>query len=217
MASSFENKNIEFPENQDTLTISTEPVNQENKPYFNKIWQQTWIHQGYASEENIKNIAGHYSQFDQQAEDYLINIDGQPIGTIRLIKNQKENTLPTLKDFTIKNEFQYLKEDPKLLEITLLAVKEGFQNQGHKISLELMKCYYQFAKNSGFDKAIMAADRRLFKLLQRLGFAMEQIGEGKQYEGSLTIPGLIDLNKTEELLQKNNPKLFNYFTKTERQ
>ena len=133
---------------------------------------------------------------------------------MRLIENRPDSIVPVLKDFIIKEEFKNLKNQ-KILEITLMAVKKDFQNQSHEISMELMKKYYQFAREYGFDQAVMAADQRLFRLLKRLGFVIEQIAESKHYEGSVTIPGVIDLNKTEKVLQKTKPELFNYFTNKE--
>ena len=198
-----------------TLLIGLVPVfwmaqvkNERQKRWFDKLWQGAWLKEGYAQPENIQTIAEHYREFDSHSVDLLLYFLFIPIGTIRLILNSQNVSVPVLRDFQVKGDW-----DPEqVLEITLLSVLPKFQGRSHIASLFLMRGFYRYAKKHNLRWAVIAADRRLYVMLKRI-FIVEKLGEGLVYEGSLTIPACIDLDAQEAQLPTRNPKLYQFFTK----
>jgi len=185
-----------------------EVKNIRQKRSFDKIWQKAWLEENYADAENIQIVAEHYREFDNNSVDFLLYFFFLPIGTVRLILNDPVTSIPVIRDFKIKGDWQ----DKKVLEITLLTVNQSFRKHSRIASLLLMRQFYRYAKQNNYSSALIAADKRLFVLLKRI-CVVEQIGEGKIYEGSLTIPALIDVNAQEEAWRTKNKKLYQFFIK----
>lgn len=189
----------------------TQVTDKETRLDFDHLWQKTWLDQGYAKPENIREIAQHYTEYNQYSVDYILKSDNQPAGTIRLILDS-ELGLPVLNDFELNEAGKKIVAgSQQKMESTLLTLSREFQDNGHNAALHLMRAFYQYCAKNNLPGAFMAADRRLKLLLQRLGFVLEQIGPEKMYEGSLTFPLYIDLEKSKELLPKKNKELYDFF------
>lgn len=173
---------------------------------FRRIWRTVWIEEGYASSDNINEIEDRYCIFDKHSTDILFKYGDKPIGTLRIIWDNDENGLPVLNDFEINQNFPV-----KLVEFTLLSLKKEWRGMSHIPSLLIWKEGYQRVKNNGYMGILMAADWRLFLLLKKF-FPFRQVGKGRLYEGSKTIPAFLNLYEAEENLLKNNPTLYKFFT-----
>ena len=190
------------------LFYTREARSKLQKKQFERLWQAAWLREHYAEKDNLHGITEHYHEFDRHSADFLLYFLFIPIGTIRLILNNQEVGLPALRDFEVAEDWN----GKKVLEITLLSVRPKFQMRTHLTSLLLMRQFYHYAKQHGFPYAVVAADRRLFSMLKRI-FIVKQLGEGKVYEGSLTIPACIDLAFLEREMPKRNLKIYQFFTK----
>lgn len=178
------------------------------KKRFRDLWTSIWLHESYAhKDEPLPKIEAHYALFDHSSTDLLIQFLGIfPIGTMRLIWENQGVELPTLHDFDVSKDWE-----GSVVELTLLTLKKEWRGLHLIPPLLLWREGYQRAKRSRMTGIVMAADRRLFRLLSRM-LPFRQIGEAKFYEGSETIPAFLDLEEAKATLAEKNPQLLKFFT-----
>ena len=178
---------------------------------FERLWQKIWLDEGYATEENIAEIAHHYELYQPYSKDFVLTfLFVFPIGTFRLILKNPNILLPVEKDFEITKLWQ---EEDLIVEATLLTILPRFRKKFGGISfLAATRFIYRKACNLGAKAIVIAADRRLYYLLTKfLKLPFQQIGEPKFYEGSITIPGVLFIKKAEEIVPPKNPYLARLF------
>jgi hypothetical protein len=176
---------------------------EKDQGVFRRIWTQVWREQGYANEEEpLSEIEPHYDLLAPFSTDLLLFFLWIPIGTLRLVWSGEGVELPALTDFEITRGW----ERP-LVEFTLLAVLEEWRFRIP--SFLLYREGYHRAKGSGFD-IVMAADRRVFRILRSL-FPFEEIGEGRHYEGSMTFPAALDLEKARAAVRAKSLLMLLFF------
>lgn len=184
-------------------------ITPREKKIFQSIWHQIWIEEGYAQPE--EKIVEKYARYDSYSVDFLITLFYFfPIGTIRIIHYNSSVGLPVLNDF----EVTPIWKSEKLIEATLLTVKRGYRKRCfHLPSLLLMRQMYRYALEKGVEGVLIAADKRLFRILtKKLLFPFIQIGPEKFYEGSVTIPAYLDFSLAAEVVKNKNPLLYWFFT-----
>lgn len=165
----------------------------EQRDAFNSVWTHVWALEGY-DENRPEEIFSEYQQYDDFSLDYLFYESGNPIGTMRLvvqdlIDKQKSNlALPTFKDFDIE------KEPDVDIEITLLTLLRDYRSSG--AFFKIMEKMLRECRNSGFKKAVIAGHPRLVAMYRQLGMITRE-EPGVYYQGSLTIPAIITLDKAE--------------------
>lgn len=181
---------------------------QSEKELFTKIWYRIWLEEKYA-EANDKSILIKYARYDPFSIDLLIKFLAIfPIGTVRIIKDNKEVGLPVLNDF----EIEKIWKTKKIAEITLFTIIKQFRKFRHLVSLTVIKKIYDYVKKEKIEGIVIAGDRRLFFLLTTFfGFPFHQIGQEKLYEGSLTYPAYLDFEEAKSVLRIKNPQLFEFF------
>jgi len=173
---------------------------------FRKIWRKVWLKEGYA--DNLERIEKHYSRFTPYSTDLLLKFLGiLPIGTLRLIWENKEVQLPMIQGFETQTVWK-----GTVVEFTLMTLKKRWRGLFHLPSIMLWRKGYRLARKEKREGILMAADRRIFKLLSKI-FPFQQIGKEKFYEGSFTYPAFLNLDTAEKVLSKKAPQLFKFFTK----
>lgn len=78
-------------------------------------------------------------------------------------------------------------------EIGSLAVEKNFQGQG--ISKGLFKACWLFALLKGIKWYLIKMDIKTLKFLENLGWHVKRIGKSQVYMGSLTVPGIINVQE----------------------
>jgi len=174
---------------------------------FKELWQSIWIREGYANkDEPLPEIEAHYRLFDEYSVDFVLYFLNQPIGTIRLIRENTKVGLPVFNDFEITGTVQR-----PVVEATLLTLKPEWRMLRLLPALMLWRIAYQTAISWETNEVVMAADQRLFHLMKRM-FGFRQIGPSKFYEGSDTVPAAANLKEGKDLLTTKNPTLLKFFT-----
>ncbi len=182
--------------------------NKEEEKTFKNLWIKIWIDEGYIGrDKTFEDIRKHYSLYDKYSRDFILYFNSNPIGTIRVIFPNQEIDLPVIKDFKIIKDF-----DKNSAEFTLFTLVQEFRSKRakHIPSLMLMRAAYRCVRKNDITGILMAADFRLFSLLNKL-FEVKIIGPPQFYEGSKTIPAFIDIPSGEKKLQKTNPMLYKFF------
>lgn len=157
------------------------------KMIFEKIWKRIWLDENYSNSNDLDKIVAHYEIFDHCSSDFLLTFCFIPIGTVRIIR-QDVKGLPVLNDFETTPSWK-----GKVVEITLLTLKKEWRTS--PASLFLFREGYWEALRQKAEGVVIAADRRLFRTLRLVGLPFDKIGESKFYEGSITIPSFIPLER----------------------
>ena len=183
----------------DMFPYSVIPVNSlQYKNHFRETWLQTWLEEGYAQTDSIVEK---YAKYDSFSDDFLLTKQEQPIGTLRIVKQNDVVGLPVLDDFSIDNSFNITEE---LCEATLLTVKKSERQSDYVPSLLLLIQLWQYVRQKNIPGIVIAADVRLWFLLRRkLELSFHKIGQEKIYEGSITVPGYLNVREQKERAMKS--------------
>lgn len=104
-----------------------------------------------------------------------------------------------------------LLEDPTNQEINRDSQSnEHGRKQQPEILLGILRQAYKHCKEIGVSYWYVATEPALARLLNRLNFAFEAIGEEEDYYGPVT-PYLLSIDKFEFDLRRNNPAMFAWF------
>jgi hypothetical protein len=179
----------------------------EQKKAFHSLWTLIWTDEKYAhAGEPLPKIEGHYAVFNSYSTDLVLCFGHVPIGTIRLIWENKEVGIPVLNDFEVERVW-----NGRVVEATLLTLKKEWRGRFHHLpSLIIWRELYRRAKKEKVDGIVMAADIRVFRLLQKF-FPFQQIGKERFYEGSTTVPAYLSLKMADEVVTKTHPILARFF------
>ncbi|MCX6742775.1 MAG: hypothetical protein NT116_00895 [Candidatus Parcubacteria bacterium] len=181
-------------------------ANLREKETFNNIWYPIWKEEKYYAYED-QPLVQQFAKYDAYSYDYLLIFIIWPIATLKLIVENEDIQLPLISDFKI-NKFWGSK---KVAEVTLFALKKQFRGYYHLFSLMLMKMLRVVAKNSGVDGVVMECDKRLFFLLNKLGFVMHKIGQERYFEGSIVYPSYLEFEETVQHLKACKSPLYKFF------
>ncbi|GEM_PF-1779652 len=175
---------------------------------FTNAWYSVWLEEEYTDSD--EPIVEKYAKYDDFSTDLLVKFMGIiPAGTMRIIKDN-EKGLPTINDFDIK-EGPW--KESRVSEVTLLTVSKRFRKRTFKglTFAVLMKVLYKHIRKNNLRGIVIAADKRLFySLTKRIKLPFSKIGEGKFYEGSITIPAYMDMQNFDEIFAQNNPLIFDF-------
>lgn len=176
----------------------------QEKELFHKLWRKVWRQEGYSNPEDEERIVNHYHLYEPYSTDLIFFLwFFIPVGTLRIIWPSEIGT-PVINDFEL-----WQKTAGALPEITLLTLKPKVRKWG--ISIFMFREAYRIVKRKGYTGVLMAADERLFRLLRELFPTIKQVGTGKWYEGSFTIPAVIQFEETIQCLKETNPRLLEFF------
>lgn len=175
----------------------------KDKKAFTNLWHKIWLEEHYA--EHAEPITQKYAKYDKFSVDLLVKFFAlYPVGTMRLIWNNFDIRVPTMNDFEIKRIWR----SDRIIEVTLLTVDRRFRRLCNFPFLVLIKALYWYSKRAKAEGLVIAADRRLFRLLTRvIKLPFVQIGQEKFYEGSITVPAYMPFDNFEEIFESNNPWL----------
>jgi hypothetical protein len=162
----------------------------------------------------------------EEYEPYLPNTmmiaasrDGQVVGSVRVIKYSPETGFKTLKDaeegkLTIDENGRELLAAIELrqaIEIGTISIKPEWRkmpgaNMG--LNLELYGAILGVGQQLGAPYVIASFDERYFRRFQRFfGENVRQLGPAVDYMGSPTLPVIMDMAKTFQNIEENNPDL----------
>jgi len=185
--------------------ILKEVKTKKEREIFTNIWYNIWLQEGYATPE--EPIIEKKKKYEKISRDFLIKFLFFPIGTIRIIYNQKEIGLPIVNEFKVQRDI----ENEKIVEISLFTIKK-YCRFWHISSLVSMKKIYKILKKENISGFLAALDQRLYCFLkEKLQIPLQKIGEEKVYEGSLTYPVYLNLKEGEEFLKENAYRIYQYF------
>ena len=175
----------------------------KEKSRFKRAWYAIWKEEGYAVDND--SIVEKYSKYDPHSFDYiLLNKSLNDVGTLRIINHSPSCGLPVLNDFELDHHFQ---GHEKLIEATLLTVHKTERKKSPIPTYLLLITLWRFARANHMTSIVIAADFRLWLMLtQRLGLCFVQMGKEKMYEGSMTVPGYLIVEKQKELAMNITPK-----------
>lgn len=148
-----------------------------------------------------------YDEFDQHSVHYMIlNPNGEAIGTIRLV-------LDSPIGFPVSRHFEIPQADRTIhmAEVSRLAVCKSVSNMRHAVMLHLCKAIYDYSIESRINYWYAILDDPVLRLMQRLGFVFNKVGEGKYCFGNVTSPYLLSLEETMARLEVNKPKIHQFF------
>lgn len=170
---------------------------------FTRLWHRIWVEEHYASRD--EPIVEKYAKYEEFSIDFLVAFLGVfPVATMRLIWDNQRIGLPTINDFSVKKCWN----NDRIMEVTLLTVKRRFRGSFNIPFVVLMRALYRYHLENKVDGIVIAADKRLFFLLSRMiKLPFIQIGEGKFYEGSVTIPAFMNHDDFVGIFSRNNPQL----------
>ena len=176
-----------------------------NRERFQKIWYSIWLEQGYY-EDDPKEPLNDFAQYNPYATDFILFYRSKACGTLRIIHNNKQEGLPTLKEFCITTQLWHTEN---IKEITLFTVDKRFRgsNLFYLPLFVLIKHIARWGKRRGIEGWVMMADERLFYLLRRKKIPIHQIGPQRFYKGSTTYPAYISTQEFLYIMRKHNPFL----------
>lgn len=175
---------------------------------FQDLWGKIWLEEKYAvSQDALLQLFKKYDKFNKISSDFLIKIRcvGIFLGTFRIIWPVVEMPSPLYCDFDLEPSCV-----SRLPEVTLLTILPRYRKL--RINLFVFREIYRQVAKKGYQGIVMAADIRLFRLLKTV-FPIKKIGDSKFYEGSETVPSLIDFEETRKFFEKKNPALLQFFEK----
>ena len=184
---------------------------EQERRMFHDIWTKIWVDEEYAGvAEPLHKIEFHYTLFDRHSVDLLLWFLGVPIGTLRIIKRSSLG-LPTTNDLEIEERWQKeLEERQGVVEFTLLTLKSEWRGLKHAPSFILMREAYRLVRGR-VEGIVVAADKRLFGLFQKIKMPFVQIGPTQFYEGSDVIPAFLPIPEAEEKFRAANTELAEFF------
>ena len=103
-----------------------------------------------------------------------------------------------------------LNPPPDQASITVSQKNEHGRKQHPEILLGILRQAYRHCKKTGVSYWYVAIEPALARLLQRINFGFEAIGEEEDYYGPVT-PYILAINKFESDLSRNNPAMFAWF------
>lgn len=178
----------------------------------------TFLDSGYI-EPNTQQEVLEYSGFDDVSQFFVVKDGTNVVGMMRIIKYSPKG-FKTLKDFTINSGWltsieALIKEDPRSVEeIGTLGLLENYRGKNSRAAVAaIFKASWQDSVRRGVKMWIFSADFRLFGLLTNwFEFKVKQIGDGKDYLGSYTVPATLDIQNQREIYQSgSNPDEGSYF------
>lgn len=142
------------------------------------------------------------------------NEDQKVVGVSRLISKRMAE-LPTMKEFKIYDiEKAKLKkiENQKYAEMSALT-----KLPRHDCTLGILRTSLQYSLKINTNYWFCSLDERVHKYMCRMfKFPFKQIGEPQVYLGSKTIPCILDLIETRQVLKESKFRLYEYlYTPTE--
>lgn len=161
-----------------------------------------YLRVGYISKPCVNRIIPY--EYDKSST-YIVALNSmkEVIGTIRLTQGPPFKTLDIWKNRLYPMCGKLIADaiHGHTFEIGALAVRKDFSSM--KISWGLYKAAYLHSNFLQLDYGIISMDARALRSLQMLGWFVVKIGEPMHYFGSLTIPGIMPLNKQPRSVLEN--------------
>lgn len=148
-----------------------------------------------------------YDEFDRHSVHYMtLNTNGEVIGTVRLV-------LDSPLGFPVNRHFEIPHGDRSIhmAEVSRLAVCKSVSNMKHTVMLHLCKAIYDYSIENGIIYWYAILDEPVLRLMLRLGFVFNKIGEGKYCFGDVTSPYLLSLEETMARLEVYKPRIHQFF------
>lgn len=154
--------------------------NEKELKIYNGIWEQVWKNEGYELE---------YS--DGVVDKYLIEEDGQFIGTIEIKSYSDKSIINQYYPFIENGKIREFMD--KTIEIDKVSIKEDCRKSGAlKSSLSALK---QYAIKNDVRYAIALMEPKFYRVCRLIGVPFEEIGGKFFYKGGNVVPVIIDAEK----------------------
>lgn len=141
----------------------------------------------------------------------VLDENGRLIGYSRFI-------LPSTAGLQIHREFEDL-VNPHLepaadmarsVETSRLIVAGELGARRHLVAELLYKLKYHFMKRHGFKYWYHVSEKRLIRALNMQKFPFKIIGEGKNYQGAICYPAILDFDDIDAILKEHRPDFFSW-------
>ena len=139
-----------------------------------------------------------------------LNSIQEVVGTIRFTIGAPYTTLKIWKGKLYPLSEPLIQDvlDSNSFEIGALAVKKDYSSQ--KISWGLYKAIYQHALDLNLTYGVISMDYRALRSMEMLGWYVVRIGDGMNYFGSFTVPGIMPVKQQAVMLSSRN-KIFQQY------
>ena len=187
-----------------------------------------------------ENYADHLEidQFDAHALHFgTMNLQGELVGTARLVKNSAEGFPLLLHCVIFSGETQLYRPEHTVVEVSRLSVsrryrrrkddgaygvqgaapltvakdrREGPAEHGGELIVSLYKALYQASKRRGITHWLAATEKSLHRLLAKYDFPLRLIGPETDYFGPVA-PYLMDLREFDQVILSRKKPLLDDF------
>jgi N-acyl-L-homoserine lactone synthetase len=145
-------------------------------------------------------------EYDSKAINVIAyNEDFQPVGTMRILREQDYNKLPFEDHPGFKGK--ELKLD-NLAELSRFIVI-GDKNRNY-ILKGLIRMIYQTSKKIGIDYWVFVSEPGLIRFLERFRYYFTPVCLPSKYYGGFTLAALCDIKKTESIWYKNDQEALKF-------
>lgn len=160
-----------------------------------------------AEKDIYDNYSVHFLAFDTDKN--------KIVGTSRLILNSPLG-FPIEKEWDLSEAIKSTKDiRNKIVEISRFII--ALENRGdHFITLSLGGEMYRYCKRNGIEIVYAIMDLPILKMLIGFGFPFKILSESKFYMGAQTTPSVMLVNEMEEILKKQYPNVYKYFSNDDR-
>jgi hypothetical protein len=197
----------------DKLFMVTE-VGKDNRNVYDQIWCDVWVEKDF-HEGNIQKIKEHFDEYNENSSDLILKIKTDKgdisIGAAKFTENT-DIGIPAFNDFAVDQEWK----TKKCVEYTLGAVLPKWRGLQHATSLFLFREGYRYIKEREADFLIFITgeNEAPIKILDDVGLVPRKISESKLYQGGNCAVYAINVEEGEKNLQRINPQLYQWFTKS---
>lgn len=152
------------------------------------------------------NKEGRVLEYDkyERSKFLIASVKGETAGIVRLVYDDNYN-FQTLNDFELYPDQQdvYNIDSKRIVEIGTMVTDKRFRST--TVAWELIRRIMTDSWKNGKWYALSSIDKPFFRSLVRHGMPFTQIGEEKDYMGSITVPTFFDSHK---LALKYKPLLY---------
>ena len=201
----------------------------KNTQYVAKVLEQEELHQAHSLRYKIfseelkwtkpSNLQLEFDSYETDSVSFGVFDQEHTLkASLRLIPSNRTYMLERDFPFLVKDDHQ-IKKSPDTAEITRLCVEMEARKTiieypfgGNSISLLLYRALYQWCRCHEVRYLYMVVERKVFRLLNRLGFPCEAIGDSvKMPDGVTAIAALLDWDTFDGLNRRKNPLMHKWF------
>jgi N-acyl-L-homoserine lactone synthetase len=145
-------------------------------------------------------------EYDSKAINVIAyNEDFQPVGTMRILREQDYNKLPFQDHPGFKGKKIILQNLSELSRFIVIGDKNR-----NLILKGLIRMIYQTSKKLGIDYWVFVSEPGMIRFLERFRYYFDPICTPSKYYGGFTLAALCDIRKTEAIWHKNDQEALKF-------